>query len=134
MALFSGRTAIKQNELDYYLKKPLFRKLVCRLFHLFGSAIQCVGNLFKNDLITEFGQNIKNGHKLANMIFNDESTDYAMIIEIDANGVIVDSLHASDPSLTRLSEVREVRVSDKETVLYIGSYINSYLGKLTLKR
>ena len=134
LALFSARTAVKQNEMDYYLKKPLLRKLVCRLLHLFGSGIEFVGNVFRNELIKEYGIDMRNGKQLNRFIFDDESNDYAMIIEIDINGQIVDSLHATDPSLTRLSEVREVRVNDKETVLYLGSYINSYLGKLTLKR
>jgi hypothetical protein len=52
VGLFSARTAAKPNELDYYLRKPLLRKLYCRLLHLFGSAIHFVGNLFTNTMIT----------------------------------------------------------------------------------
>ena len=134
LALFSARTIAKQNEMDYYLKKPLLRKLVCRLFHLFGKGIEFVGNMFHIDFVKEFGQDLKNGKPLDRFILKDKSNINAMIIEIDINGQIVNSLHATDPSLTRLSEVREVRVNEKETVLYLGSYINSYLGILTLER
>lgn len=134
LALFSGRTTARQNELDYYLKKPLLRKLVCRLFHMFGSGIEYMGNLFRVSMIAEFGYDLKNGKQIFEYIFDNNSEDYAMIVEIDVNGEIVDSLQASDRSLTRLSEVREVRINENETVLYLGSYINDYLGKLVLKR
>ena len=133
LALLSGRTAAKPNELDYYLRKPLLRKLICRVMHMFGTVIHLVGKTFGNQLITEYGQDMKDGKYIGSLIFGKASGN-GMIIEVDANGQVVDSLHASDTSLTRLSEVREVRVSGTESVLYLGSYSNDYLGTLTLKR
>ena len=134
VSVLTARTAGKPNDLDYYMKKPLLRKLACRLVYLIGSGIEFVGSIFNNDLVKEFGIDMKNGREFNGLIFNDKSQNYGMIIEIDSSGQIVDSLHASDLSLTRLSEVREVRINEKQTVLYLGSYANNHLGKLILNR
>jgi hypothetical protein len=125
------RTAAKPNELDYHLKKPLLRKLLCRLLHLFGNGIELIGSIFHNSLIEEYGYNLKTGLIAINLLIDDS---HGSVIEIDKNGKIVDSLHSPDGTISSVSEAREVRISDNETVLYIGSFVNHYIGKLNLNR
>ena len=134
LPLFAARTADKSQALDYYMKRPLLRKLACRLVYLIGGGIEFVGSIFNNDLVKEFGIDMKNGREFNPILIDDKSNNYGMIIEIDSSGQILDSLHASDLSLTRLSEVREVRINEEQTVLYLGSFVNKYIGKLVLDR
>lgn len=127
----SARTAAKPNELDYYLRKPLLRKLMCRLLHLFGNGIDFIGNIFDNSMIKEYGYNFKTGLVVMPMFLKDS---YGTVIEVDKNGKIITSLQAPDSTISLISEAREVRVNDKETILYLGSFANNFIGKLNLKR
>ena len=135
LAIINARNdSSKETKLDFYLRRPLLRKVMCRLLHLFGSVIEFIGNTFNNSLFKEYGFDMKNGKQFNYIIFNEESNNYAMIIEVDINGKIVDSLQSSDTTIAPISEVREVRVNDRETVLYLGSFSNNHLGKLKLNR
>ncbi len=125
------RTSAKPNELDYYLKKPLLRKLLCRVFHLFGNGIELIGSIFNNSLIEEYGYNFKTGLIAMDFLIDDS---HGTVIEIDNNGKIINSLHSPNGTISSISEAREVRISENETVLYLGSFVNHYIGKLNLNR
>ena len=54
---------------------------------------------------------------------------YGMIIELDAQGNIISSMH--DQTASTFPAVSEVQ--EKDGVLYIGSYFLPFLGRLELK-
>ena len=61
------------------------------------------------------------------------SNDYGLVLELDANGRLLGSLHSMDGINHRLSEVVEGPTENPyERVLYMGSYVNQYILKLTI--
>jgi len=56
-----------------------------------------------------------------------------MAVEIDSNGAIITTLQSPDNRFSGISEVREVSHENNQRLLYVGSPMNSYLGKLILK-
>ncbi|XP_054162193.1 adipocyte plasma membrane-associated protein-like [Oppia nitens] len=134
VALGSARTASKPSNIDFYMDRPLMRKFLCRFTHLLGSAITSVGDILNVSALQEFGSYFKSGFILGAILFKDSSRNYGMIVEIDINGNIIQTLHGNHEIYTLLSEVREVRINDKQSVLYIGSFINDYILKLTYIR
>lgn len=55
---------------------------------------------------------------------------YGMIIKLDDNGTITDSLH--DPSGKYMDEITDVYEDAAEKVLYLGSYKHEFLGRLKI--
>lgn len=129
IAVAMARNQTNPSTLEFLEGKPLIRKFILRLFNLIGSGIESVGNIFKNAALKEFGFKTKNGV----LIINSFEGKHGLVIEVDKDGNIVQSLHSPDGSINMLSEAKEVRLNDKETVLYLGSFINKYLAKLNLK-
>lgn len=52
---------------------------------------------------------------------------YGLIVELDASGKIIRSLHSPDHKIHLLSEVLE-----HDGYLYLGSYRNPFLGRVKL--
>ena len=93
------------------------------LFNL-GKVVMDVGEVFKFQPLIDLGFMIKT------QLFHQKIDPFAtgLAIEIDSRCDIVGSLQGKAVPL--LSEVREVHESGR-TVLYLGSYFNDFLGKIT---
>jgi sugar lactone lactonase YvrE len=127
VALAMGRNVKNPSfAIDHLSGWPKVRKASMRLLHLIGSAFEYAGKILHFRLLTELGFKIKTGAIMFYTI-----THYGLAVELDADGKIIQSLHSPDGRTTLLSEVREVIVGDKK-VLYLGSYGNNYIGKMTL--
>lgn len=129
VALATGRSQNQTSRyLDDYALWPKVRKAALRVTHLFGFMIEYFGRLFRQAPIIELGYKIKTGSYFYKYVCN-----YGMVIEMDANGKILRSFHSPDGRTTLLSEAREV-VLNNTKMLYLGSYVNNYLGKLILPK
>jgi len=128
VALVGARNASNANSIDLLAKRPIVRKFISRFMYLVGSAIEKAGELAGYIPLAEFG------FKIRTMIIALPPFPHGIAVEVDKNGKVINSLHSPDGVLTFVSEVREVRLNEKETVLYLGTWTHSYLGKLILKR
>lgn len=99
-------------------------------FTALGQKMEMLGSKWSNNNLERLGFRLKNLH-----FFYDEamSNDYGLVLELDANGRLLGSLHSIDGINFRLSEVVEGPTENPyERVLYMGSYINQYILKLTI--
>lgn len=99
-------------------------------FTALGQKIEVLGSKWANSNLEKLGFRLKNLH-----FFYDEamSNDYGLILELDANGRLLGSLHSIDGTNFRLSEVVEGPTENPyERVLYMGSYVNPYILKLSI--
>jgi len=117
--------------LDRLSGRPLVRKFVVRLAYLTGTLIETVGNLCYFETMRSFGGSLKSG---GNILFYLYASDYGMITEVNADGKIITAYSSPDGKTNHLSEVCEVVGSKDERILFIGSYSNSYLGRLVVKK
>ena len=112
--------------LDHLSGWPKTRKALLRALYTLGTVIEYAGKWTGFTTLTELGFKTKTGSLIYHTI-----THYGMAVELDGEGKIIQSLHSPDGRTTLLSEVREVIVGDRK-VLYLGSFSNNYIGKMTL--
>ncbi|RWS04057.1 adipocyte plasma membrane-associated protein-like protein, partial [Dinothrombium tinctorium] len=129
VAFAIARNSSHPTVLDIFSNKPMLRKVVLRFIHALGSTLQYFGSL------TNFVPLIDFGHKVKTELLVDFlmliTRLHGLVIEVDSNGKIVRSLHSPDGHTFLSSEAREV-IEGSRKVLYIGSFLNNYLGKLYL--
>ena len=126
----NARNVSSPSMIDWLSDKPWIREEIMQNFTALGQKIEMLGAKWTNSNLERLGFRLKNLH-----FFYDEalSNDYGMVLELDSNGRLLGSLHSIDGSNFRLSEVVEGPTENPyERVLYIGSYSNPYILKLTI--
>ncbi|KAJ6628657.1 Adipocyte plasma membrane-associated protein, partial [Pseudolycoriella hygida] len=114
---------------DRLSESPLIRTFVSRLLYFSGELVEIVGELFYSETLKATGYSLKKGIPFFKFV-----NGHGMIAEYDANGEAITSYSSLDGKTGHLSEVCEVEGDNGERVLYLGSYSNSYLGKLVVKK
>lgn len=132
VAFASVRNASNPLLSDRISRQPLMRKLIVRVAYLAGTFIEGLGKLFKFEFVESFGFSLKSGTQFLFLLY---ASDYGMITEVNANGTIITAYSSPDGKTTHLSEVLEMKgTKEDERILYIGSYSNSYLARLVVKK
>ncbi|XP_037030637.1 adipocyte plasma membrane-associated protein-like [Bradysia coprophila] len=131
VAYASVRNASTPLMADRLADVPLLRKFLVRLAFLSSTAIENVGNVFNIEQLQSLGHSLK---PTIDKVFLLYATNYGMITEVNANGKIITAYSSPDGQTTHLSEVLEVKGDKGERILYIGSYSNSYLARLVIRK
>lgn len=131
VAFASVRNASNPLLADRLSSYPMLRKIFVRLSYVTGSMIEALGNLYSFDSVSSFGYSLKSGIKYLFFFFG---SNYGMIAEVDVSGKIITAYSSPDGQTNHLSEVCEMKAKPDERVLIIGSYSNSYLGRLIIKK
>lgn len=130
VSILKPRTLVHPSEFDYYIRKPLLRKLVGRVAHLAGSILQPIGQLLHNDKLTELGFSLRTLMIALPTLFPSEG---GMMLEIDADGNVISSVLSDQANLGLMSEVREVpSPQSNQRVFYLGSFALPHLRKLII--
>lgn len=130
LPVVNARNVSSPSMIDWLSDKPWIREEIMQNFTALGQKIEMLGSKWTNPNLERLGFRLKNLH-----FFYDEAltNDYGMVLELDANGRLLGSLHSMDGANFRLSEVVEGPTENPyERVLYIGSYVNPYILKLTI--
>lgn len=109
---------------------PLMRKFLVRFLYFTGTVIETVGNFLNLERLKLMGYSLKTGMPLIYFALS----NYGMIVELDANGKIITAYSSPEGKTSFLSEVCEVTGEDDERILYLGSYANTYLGRLVVRK
>lgn len=131
VAFASVRNASNPLLSDRLAGRPLLRKFIVRLSYLLGTIVEGLGSLYNFESFQSFGFSLKSGTQFLFLLF---ASDYGMITEVNANGKIITAYSSPDGKTTHLSEVCEMKGAKGERILYIGSYSNSYLARLVVKK
>lgn len=107
-------------------QRPFLFKVVIRCMH----NIEFFWSLYGHFVPRPFCQYFAIPGRFAMQLRVEERPGLA--IEVDANGKILRSIQDPSERITHLSEVREV-IEDGYKVLYLGSFVNPYLGRLVLE-
>ncbi len=131
VAFASVRNASNPLLSDRLADVPLLRKFLVRLTYFTGYVVEAVGNLYNFERLQSLGYSLQSGTQFLFLLF---ASDYGMITEVNSNGKIITAYSSPDGKTTHLSEVCEVKGAKGERILYIGSYSNSYLARLAVKK
>ena len=129
VGLYAGKSPEMRHQdplIDLLATTLFIRKVLFRLSYHLGDVIMKLGEMFNFPAVIELGFNVR-----ATYVYQQLYKPYGLVIELNAKGDIVRALHSPDGRTTLLSEVREI-VEGGRRVLYLGSYYNTYLGKLVL--
>ncbi|KAJ6216785.1 hypothetical protein RDWZM_007942 [Blomia tropicalis] len=130
VALFMGRNQHNQHlMMDKMGKLPLVVRFLARIQRLAGFVIENIAKLSNSDFILDLAHNVKIGYFVTKDICK-----YGMAVEIDSNGVIINSLHSPDGQTCALSEVFELEPTETERHFLLGSAWNQYLGRLSINK
>lgn len=122
VALGAARNRTHPLVADYLLEHPLLLKYVAKIMYSVGSFLQRLAEHLPFASFRQFAFWIKSGR-----IGQDIFYIPAMIIELDSEGNILRNFFSPDEKIQLPSEVLEYNKQ-----LYIGSFVNSYLGRLKL--
>ena len=112
---------------DFFATTPSIRKVIFRISYHLGDVIMKLGEFLDFVPLIEGGFNLR-----ATFTYQQLYKPYGLVIELNAKGDIVRALHSPDGKTTLLSEAREI-IEGGRRVLYLGSFYNTYLGKLVLE-
>lgn len=129
VAFASVRNSSNPILLDRLSNKPVFRKFLIRFLYFTGTIMEGLGELFYSETLKSTGYSFKSG-----LPFLYSAYGYGMITELDVNGKTITAYSSPDGITSHLSEVCEVKGKNNERILYLGSYSNSYLGRLVIKK
>lgn len=120
VAFASGRSSAKPSVMDHLSAYPLVRKSVVRLLYLLGSALKYVSTFYDWVPLKDVASRIDNGWILYEAI-----PKYGLIVELDATGKVIRSLHSPAGKIHLISEVLE-----HDGHLYLGSFRNRFIGRV----
>lgn len=129
VAFASVRTSSMPLLFDRLSDSPLIRKFLGRLGYFSGEIIETIGELLYSEALKSTGYLFKKGMPFLHFAYG-----FGMIAEYDANGNIVTAYSSLSGETSHLSEVCEVAGDNGERILYLGSYSNSYLGRLVIEK
>lgn len=117
VALNKFRNSSNPAIFDRLQKYPLVKKAVVRYMYLLRNILNYMMNYWPNSIL----KNLE--HYL--ILHNYLDSSHGMVVEVDENGKIMQSLHSPNGKSTFYSEVLEYN-----GYLYVGSYINSFIIKV----
>lgn len=120
VAFAFGRAQGSPALMDHLAPYPLVRKSVARLLYLLGSTLKYATTLYDWVPLKDVAARIDNGWILYEMV-----PKYGLIVELDASGKIIRSLHSPSKKIHFISEVLE-----HDGHLYLGSFRNRFLGRV----
>lgn len=123
VAMVNGRNTTTKTRIDHLSPYPLVRKVLVRLMHAVGSSLEYATTFWPNPELKDIALNIKNG----GIFFGMMKSQGSLVLELNDKGEIVQSLHSSDANWCFISEVLE-----QNGYLYLGSFMQPYLGKVKL--
>jgi len=122
------QTKAKEDFGDQALDTPYFTKALLRMVHNLGIGILKLGELSNCRYLEELGYQFRSGFILYSL--NKELSE-GLIMEVNSKGKILRALQDPHGKISHLSEVKDV-MEGSERVLYLGSYVNPFLGRLVL--
>jgi len=117
-------TANFRDEDAYLGESPWLRKLILRTLSLVKLIAGKVGEIYKNSL----SEDILSGEILIKFGI-DNYQSYGLAVELDENGVIINSYHSPTGKVGMFSDVME-----HGEYLYLGGYHNPYLARVPLHK
>ena len=130
LPIVNARNVSHPNLIDWMSDKPWLRQEILDKYTDIGNNIEELGKKWKNERLERLGFDMRTGWQFyAQNIAN----DYGMILEMDANGKILGSLHSVDGRNGRITEAVEGPSDNPyERVLYIGSFGYPYILSLKI--
>ncbi|GIY76900.1 adipocyte plasma membrane-associated protein [Caerostris extrusa] len=107
---------------DIVAEYPAAKRLYGRLHYIIGTLLVKVSELVNHDAFKAFAYKFNRGDFMLHLLRR-----HGIIAEFDDKGRILRSFQSPDGTTTDLSEVRE-----HNGYLYLGSFVNPYLGRLKL--
>jgi len=89
---------------------PTLARFILRLQRAVGFLIERTGSLLGCCHLVDLGTDIKIGYSA-----NSKLCDYSLAVEIDAQGVIVNSMHLPNGAMCGISDVHEVEAKNLDT-------------------
>ena len=108
--------------IDGLYKQPILRRTMARIFGGVQWAFAFANQVFPNEYFAMGEYYAANAET-----FSDSVPKYGLIVEYDQNGKIVQSWHS--PS-GKYSSFSEAFLNESDGYLYLGSYVNPYVGRL----
>lgn len=132
MPIVNARNQSKPNLLDYMSDKPYLRKEILEQYLSAGSRIEALGQEYGNEPLEKLGFEMKTGFQFYRQNI---ANNYGLILELDASGNILGSLHSPNGVNSFISEAVEGESeSPLERVLYIGSFGYPYVLRLAIRK
>ncbi len=126
----NARNVSNPSLIDWLSDKPWLRQEILDKYTEIGNSIEDLGKKWKNEKLERLGFSLKTGTQFYTQSV---ANNYGMILEMDANGKILGSLHSVDGTNSFISEAVEgPSDSPYERVLYIGSFGYPYILRLTI--
>ncbi|GBM97309.1 Adipocyte plasma membrane-associated protein [Araneus ventricosus] len=107
---------------DRLSEYPNLKRFIGRICTFFFNLLVKLSELVDNHTFRVFAYKLTLGDYIISLIHR-----HGIVIEFDDNGHILRSFHSPDGKISDLSEVNE-----HDGYLYLGSFINPYLGRLRL--
>ncbi|CAN7999513.1 unnamed protein product, partial [Ixodes pacificus] len=120
LAFASGRSQGNLTVGDHLGPYPLVRKATVRLLHLLGSLLKYAATYFNWVPLKDVAARIDNG-----WILYETLPKYGLVVEVDARGNVLRSLHSPGKKISFISEVLE-----HDGYLYLGSFRNPFVGRV----
>ncbi|KAF7494187.1 Adipocyte plasma membrane-associated protein [Sarcoptes scabiei] len=132
MPIVNARNQSKPNLLDFMSDKPYLRKELLDLYQKIGTRIEQLGQEYQSEQLERLGFTMKTGLQFYQQNI---ANNYGLILELDAQGNILGSLHSVAGVNSFISEALEGESdSPNERVLYIGSFGYPYILKLIIRK
>lgn len=132
MPIVNARNTSKPNLLDFMSDKPYMRKELLEQLWQSGSRIEQLGQEYNNDQIEKLGFQMKTSLQFYQQ---NVGNNYGLILELDADGNILGSLHSTNGINSFISEALEGESdSPQERVLYIGSFGYPHILRLAIRK
>jgi len=120
----STRIPGKKSPLEILGPVPIVRRVLARLVHIIQSGVYFVKtNLYSHPILDQLWYRVAHFYPYAKV----GALKYGLVLEMDQNGKIVRSLHATNGSIRFISEATEY-----DNHLYLGSPWHEFLGKIKL--
>jgi len=130
MPIVNARNVSNPSLLDWLSDKPWLRQEILDKYTDIGNNIEELGKKWKNERLERLGFGLKTGN---NFYSQNVANNYGMILEMDANGKVLGSIHSIDGTNSFISEAVEgPSESPLERILYIGSFGYPYILKLSI--
>lgn len=132
MPIVNARNQSNPSLLDWMSDKPYLRKEILDQYNLIGSRLEQLGQEYGNEQLEKLGFEMKTSFQFYRM---NVGNNYGLILELDAQGNILGSLHSPAGVNSFISEALEGESdSPLERVLYIGSFGYPYILKLAIRK
>ena len=132
MPIVNARNQSNPSLLDWMSDKPYLRKEILDQYNLIGTRLEQLGQEYGNEQLEKLGFEMKTSFQFYRMNIGN---NYGLILELDAQGNILGSLHSPAGVNSFISEALEGESeSPLERVLYIGSFGYPYILKLAIRK